>query len=81
MNLLAITQLQLLGISIEISLEIRDWHAVWMIVVYAETTTHINVLYYNMMSFQLVLQFVDTVSESLEVTHVKYLTTNMEVQS
>ena len=32
------------------------------------------------MSFQLVLQLVDSVAESLEVTHVKYLTTNVEVK-
>ena len=52
-----------------------------MVVIDTQSTAYIDVLYYDVMSLQLVLQLVDAVTESLEVSHVKYLTTNMEVQT
>ena len=52
-----------------------------MVVIDTQATANIDVLYYDVMSFQLVLQLVDAVTESLEVSHVKYLTTNVEVQT
>ena len=52
-----------------------------MVVIDTQATANIDVLHYDVMSLQLVLQLVDAVAESLEVTHVKYLTTNMEVQT
>ena len=35
----------------------------------------------DLVAFQLVLQVVDTITERLEVAHVEYLRTDMEVQS
>ena len=52
-----------------------------MVVIDTQATANIDVLHYDVMSLQLVLQLVDAVAESLEVTHVKYLTTNVEVKS
>ena len=52
-----------------------------MVVIDAQSTAYIDVLYYDVMSLQLVLQLVDAVTESLEVSHIKYLTTNVEVQT
>ena len=52
-----------------------------MVVANAESTAYIDILNDDMIALKLVLQFVDTVAQSLEVAHVKYLTTNMEVQS
>ena len=80
-QLLSLTQFQELGIGVEVSLEVWDWHTVRVVVVDAKTATHIDVLHYDVMAFELVLQFVDTIAECLEVTHVKYLTTNVEVLS
>ena len=81
MHLLSVAQFQVLGIGVEVRLEVGYGHAVGMLVVYAESAAHIDVLYFDVVSFQLVLQFIDSVAESLEVTHVKYLTANMEVQA
>ena len=52
-----------------------------MLIVYAETSAHIDVLYADAMAFQLVLQFVDAITECLEVTHVENLRTDVEMQS
>ena len=81
MEFLTITQLQLLGVCIKVILEVRDWYTVRVVIIDAQATTYVDVLNHDMMSFQLVLQLVDSVAESLEVTHVKYLTTNVEVKS
>ena len=52
-----------------------------MVVIDAQSTAYIDILYNDVMSLQLVLQLVDAVTESLEVSHIKYLTTNVEVQT
>ena len=52
-----------------------------MVVIDAQATAHVDVLHLDVMSLQLILQFVDSVAESLEVTHVKYLTTNVEMET
>ena len=39
-----IAQLQFLSVCIKIILEIRDWLSVWMIIVNAQSTAHIDVL-------------------------------------
>ena len=60
MHLLSVAQFQVLGISVEVRLEVGYGHAVGMLVVYAESAAHIDVLYLDVVSFQLVLQFIDS---------------------
>ena len=69
MHLLSVAQFQVLGIGVEVRLEVGYGHAVGMLVVYAESAAHIDVLYLDVVSFQLVLQFIDSVAESLEAYH------------
>ena len=80
-KLLTIAQLQFLCVCIEIILEIRDWLSVWMIIVNAQSAAHIDVLHNDVMRFKLVLKFVDTVAECLEITHIENLASDVEVQS
>ena len=50
-----------------------------MLVVNTQATTHVDMLYAYAVALQFVLQFVDTIAKSFKITHVEYLTTNMEV--
>ena len=50
-------------------------------VVNAESAPHIDVLDADMASFQLILQFVDAVTQSHEIAHIQYLGTDVEMQS
>ena len=52
-----------------------------MLVVNAQSSTHIDVLNADAVTLQLLLQLVDTVAEGFKVTHVQYLAAYMEVQS
>ena len=74
-------QLELLGVSIEVGLEVGDGHTVRVSVVDAQTTTHVDVLYADAMADELLLQLVDAIAKCLEVAHVENLRTNVEVQT
>ena len=50
-----------------------------MLVVNTKSTAYIDVLGYDVVNLQLVLQLVDSIAQSLEVAHIKYLRTNMEM--
>ncbi len=52
-----------------------------MLVVNTKTASHIDMLHNDAMTLQLVLQFVDTVAESLEIAHVQYLAADMEMKT
>ena len=52
-----------------------------MIIVNAQSASHIDVLHNDVMRFKLVLKFVDTVAECLEITHIENLASDVEVQS
>ena len=52
-----------------------------MLVVNTKSTAYIDVLGYDVVNLQLVLQLVDTIAQSLEVAHIKYLRTNVEMQT
>src|SRR5574344_1066106 len=68
-------------VCIKVGLEIRNGYTVRMLVIYSQTTAYIDILHLDVMPFQFILQIIDTIAESLEVTHVKYLRTNMKVKS
>ena len=66
-------QLQLLGVSVEVSLEVRNGHTVGVRVVDTQTTTHVDVLYADAVADEFLLQLVDTIAECLEVAHIQNL--------
>ena len=78
---LTIAQLQLLGIGVEVGLEVWNGHTVGVLIVNTQATAHVDVLYTNTMTLKLVLQLIDTITEGFEVAHIQYLTTNVEVQA
>ena len=78
---LARLQLKLLGVSVEVGLEIGDGHTVGVRVVDTQSATHVDVLYADAMRDEFLLQLVDAIAKSLEITHVENLRTNVEVQT
>ena len=52
-----------------------------MLVVNAQSSTHIDVLNADAVTLQFLLQLVDTVTQGFKVTHVQYLAAYVEVQS
>ena len=81
MERLARAQLKFLGIGVEIVLEIRNRHAVRMLIIYTQSATYIDVLHDNAVLLQQILQFGDAIAECLEVAHIEYLTTDVEMKS
>ena len=81
MQSLSWLQLKLLGIGVEVSLEVGDGHAVGVLVVYTQSATHVDVLYADAMTDKLLLQFVHAIAQSLEVAHIQYLRSDVEVQT
>ena len=81
MECLAVTQLQLTGISVEVGFEGRDRNTVRVGIVNAEATSHVDMFYADAVVIKYILKFVDTIAECLEVTHVEYLGADMEVES
>ena len=66
-------QLKLLGISVEVGLEIGDGHTVGVRIVDTKTAAHVDVLNTYAMADELLLQLVYAIAESLEVAHVENL--------
>ena len=74
-------QFQLLGIGVEVSLEIGNGHTVGVRIVDTQSATHVDVLNTDAMTDKLLLQLVYAIAECLEIAHIQYLRTNMEVQA
>ncbi len=68
-------------VSLEVAFEVGYRLTVGVTVVNAESAPHIDVLDADMASFQLILQFVDAVTQSHEIAHIQYLGTDVEMQS
>ena len=79
MQRLAGTQAQLLGIGVEIVLEVGQGNTVGVLVVDTQTAAYIDVLNADAVAFQLVLQLIDAIAECFEVAHVENLAANVEV--
>ena len=58
------------GISREIIFEIRYCLTVGMLIINAQSTTYIDMLDADAMCFQLVLQFIYTIAQGNEITHI-----------
>ena len=80
MERLAGAQLQLLGVGIEVGLEVRDRYTVGVLIVDAETAADVDMFHADAVTLELVLQFVDAIAESLKVAHVENLTADVEVE-
>ena len=79
---LAWTQFQVLGIGLEVGLEVRNRVLIWVIVVYTQAATNIDVVdFRNACRFEFILQFIDAIAKRFEVVHLKNLAANMEMQS
>ena len=70
---LPLAQFEMSGICSVILLEIGLWHTDGMMIVDAQSATHIDVLHLDVMRFKLCLQLVDAVAQSHEIAHVQYL--------
>ena len=81
MYFLTFAKFQILGIGIEVFLKVWYWFSVRIIIGNTQTTTDIDYLHLDILRLKTVLQFIDTRTQSLEITHLEYLTANMEVQS
>ena len=75
------TKFQMLGISREVILKIRYCLTVGMLIINTQSTAYIDMLDADATSFQLVLQFIHTIAQGNEITHIQYLRTNVEMQS
>ena len=78
-QLLSRKKMQVMSVGVEVGSEVGYRLLVGVRV--PKTTTHINILYSNMIQTKPSLNIVDTVTKRLEVSHIKYLRTNMEMQS
>ena len=81
MQSLTLAQLEVLGISVEVCLEVGYRLLVGMLVVYAESTAHVDVFHFDVVLFQFVLEFVDAVAQGAEVSHVEYLAAYVEAET
>ena len=60
----------MLGVSVEVGFEVGYGHAVGMFVVNAKTSAHVDVLYLNVVSFQLILQFIDAIASKSPMSSI-----------
>ena len=80
-QLLSRAQLQVAGISGEVALEVGYRNAVGMLIVDAQTASHVDVLNLYLVLLELCLQIIDAVAQRSKVVHVEYLRTDVEVKA
>ena len=79
---LAWTEFQVLGIGLEVRLEVRNRSLIWVVIIDTQASANINIVdFSNACRFQLVLQLIYAIAQSLEVVHLQDLAANMEMQS
>ena len=79
--MLIISKLNAVSVSLEISLEVWNRSTVRVVVVNTKTTAHVDVLNADALLCKTLKKLVYTTAESLEVTHFKNLTSDVEVKS
>ena len=69
------------GVGVEICLEVRNRHTVRVLIVNSEPSTDVDILNFDVLLLELVLNVVYPIAESLEVSHVQNLRPDVEMQA
>ena len=80
-KMLIISKLNAVSVSLEISLEVWNRSTVRVVVVNTKTTAHVDVLNADALLCKTLKKLVYTTAESLEVTHFKNLTSDVEMEA